>query len=95
MRRGHAAGAAPFRPEINKDRDLAIAHNLVELRGADFYGRCHRGQRRFAGAASPCVGKVFAGNSIRLSAGWAISDDGHGEFLLLDAAWAVFWLASD
>jgi hypothetical protein len=94
MRRGHAAGAAPFRPEINKDRDSAIAHNLVELRGADFYGRCHRGQRRFAGAASPCVGEVLAGNSIRLSAGWAISDDGHGEFLLLDA-WAVFWLASD
>jgi hypothetical protein len=37
---------------------------------------------------------MFAGNSIRLSAGWAISDDGHGEFLLLNA-WAVFWLASD
>jgi hypothetical protein len=85
MWRGHAAGSTPFRPEINEHGNFAAAHNFVELRRIDLNGLSYRGQRCFAGAASSCVGKVIAGNSIRLSAGWAISDDGHGKVLLLDA----------
>ncbi len=80
--RRRPAGAAPGRPKINEDGNFAVANDLVELVGAHRDGRGGRRQGCFAGAASAGVGKVPGGNSIWLGAGWAVSDDGHGEFCL-------------
>lgn len=35
--RSHAAGSAPGGPEIDEDRDFALADNLIEFGGVDFY----------------------------------------------------------
>src|SRR6185312_625675 len=77
MRRSRAAGATPRSPEIDQDRDFAVADDFVELLRIDLDGIRHGRQSRFAGPTLPSVGEMFARNSIRLSAGRALSDDSH------------------
>jgi hypothetical protein len=89
MRRCHAAWPAPGSPKVDKDRDFAVANDLVEVLGADLKGLGNRRKWRFACSASSRVGQVFRRNSIRLSAGWAFSDEGHCEVLHFFAASAV------
>jgi hypothetical protein len=43
MRRRHPARATPRRPEIDQDRNFAVANNFVELLGTDLNGLSHRG----------------------------------------------------
>jgi hypothetical protein len=81
MGRRHAAGTAPGRPEIDEDGNFAVADDFVELLRCDGEGIGDGREWRLAGAAASCIGEVVRRDSIRLSAGWAISDDGHGDVL--------------
>jgi hypothetical protein len=43
MRCGHPAWPAPLRPEINEDRNFAVAYDFLELIDVDLDGLGHRG----------------------------------------------------
>lgn len=81
MRGGRPARTAPRCPEIHENRDLALAHNLVELRRVNFDRLGDSGQGGLARPAPSCIGEMRGWNSIWLCTGGAISDNGHDRLL--------------
>jgi hypothetical protein len=73
--RGHAAGAAPVGPEIDKHRDAGFAGDLVKCRGVHVNGFGGGGQSRFAGAAASGVREMFRRDTIFRAASRAGSND--------------------
>jgi len=62
--RGHAAGTAPFGPEIDQHRNAGLADDLIEGGGVHVNWLSGWGQGRFTRAATSGVGEVFGCNTI-------------------------------
>src|SRR4051812_36084058 len=71
----------PGRPEVRKNRDLALANHFVELLFVDFDRFADCRQLRLAGTAFANIGKVLRGNAIGPTASRAISNQRHGSIL--------------
>src|SRR3954452_1083377 len=76
-----AAWSTPGRPEVRKNRDLALANHFVELLFVDFDRFADCRQLRLAGTAFANIGKVLRGNAIGPTASRAISNQRHGSIL--------------
>src|SRR5271156_3721416 len=80
MRRSHAAGAAPLRPEVDEHRRLGVLKNFVEERGVGGDRFVHRRKRLFAGPASSRICKMRGWDPVLRSAVRTSSNDWHSWF---------------
>ena len=77
FRSGGTARSAPFRPEVDEDRNLGILNDFIEEGIVDCDGFRDGWQRRFARAATAGAGEILCWNAVLLAAIGACADDGH------------------
>jgi hypothetical protein len=86
VRRRHPARSTLRSPEIDQNRNFALANDLVKFLFVDFDRLASSRQFRLAGTALANIGKVLGGNAIWLAARGTVANDRHGSILGHDSA---------